>query len=139
MYNYRRATGVASFGFRLSTEGVVQACQSDLDIRGCSPPGWQELTDGNTMKVDEFSVLPPPVGRIINADRIKLPCPNLCADGTTNCWPTVAIRELSVKLKAEARADSAVVRQLVTSVRARNLSVALSADVPAGQSCPSAP
>lgn len=150
LYKYQRASGLGFFGFRLGADGVVQACQADLAVLvdlavgGC-PPGWQELTDSNVMKVDEFAVLRPPPSRNTNTDPIKLPCPNLCplplpagAD-ETYCWPTVATQELSVKIQAEARTDSAVKRQLVTSVHARNLSVILSAAVPAGQSCPSAP
>ncbi len=144
LYKYQRASGLGFFGFLLGADGVVQACQSDLAVGDCSS-GWQELTDGNVMKVDEFAVLRPPASRITNAEPIKLPCPNLCplplpagAD-ETYCWPTVATQELSVKIQAEARTDSAVKRQLVTSVHARNLSVILSAAVPAGQSCPSAP
>lgn len=145
LYKYQRASGLGSFGFRLGADGVVQACQSDLAGGDCTS-GWQELTDGNVMKVDEFAVLRPPASRVTNTDPIKLPCPNLCplplpagATDETYCWPTVATHELSVKIQAEARTDSAVKRQLVTSVHARNLSVILSAAVPAGQSCPSAP
>jgi type IV pilus assembly protein PilW len=144
LYRYLRSSGSADFGFRLDANGVVQACQSDLTTGGCSA-GWQDLTDGNTMKVDDFSVLAPSPNRATNTDLIRLPCPNLCplapppGMDATYCWPTVGSQALSVRIKAEARTDAAVVRELVTGVHARNLNVVLSADVPVGQSCPAAP
>lgn len=76
--------------------------------------GWQELTDGNTLRITGFSITPrdgPPT---------RLPCPKLCPDGTENCWPTLTVRELDVDISGEAASDPSVKRSLRTVVRLRN-------------------
>jgi prepilin-type N-terminal cleavage/methylation domain-containing protein len=80
--------------------------------------GWQELTDGNTLRITAFSVTP----RDHAAPEILLPCPKLCLDGTTDCWPkrTLTVRELVVDISGEAVVDPAVKRSLRSVVRLRN-------------------
>lgn len=148
-YSYYRASGVENFGFKLDG-GVLKACQSDASASSpsgtlsCSS-GYQDLSDGNTVVIDTFQVLPVPASRSTNTDPITLPCPNLCPDGTNGCWPTVALRELTIYIKGHSLAAppsasaSGVVREITASVRIRNLNTTLSSAVPTGQSCPAAP
>jgi len=77
---------------------------------------WQELTDGNVMKVTAFTVRPPPVP-VASA---ILPCPKLCADGTASCWPQLVVRDYTVNITAEARNDATVKRSMSSRVRLRN-------------------
>ncbi|MDP1534074.1 MAG: prepilin-type N-terminal cleavage/methylation domain-containing protein [Rubrivivax sp.] len=76
--------------------------------------GWQELTDPNTLRITEFTVTAQ------NAAPIQLPCPRLCADGGTGCWPTVVVREFVVQVTGQAVGDAAVRRSLRSTVRLRN-------------------
>ena len=139
-YRYSRSSGVAAFGFRLDADGVIRACQSDgTDAGGVCASGWQELTDPNTIRVTTFSVMPTRAGlraRPDNANPLKLPCTQLCADGSTDCWPTVTTQEYAVSITAQSKSDASVVRTLNSSVRLRNDRVLLSTQAPTGQSCP---
>jgi type II secretory pathway component PulJ len=80
--------------------------------------GWQELTDSNTLRITAFSVTP----RDQSAPAIPLPCPKLCTDGTTDCWPTrtLTVREVVVDISGEAVVDPTVKRNLRSVVRLRN-------------------
>lgn len=77
--------------------------------------GWQELTDGNTLRITSFSITP--------RDSVHvLPCPKACpspgpADG---CWPTLTVRDLEVAITGQAVSDPSVTRSLQTRVRLRN-------------------
>ena len=151
-YKYRRANGAESFGFRLEYPlvtgangvairiGVVTACQSDnSEVDGLCASGWQDLTDRNTADITEFRVETIRSGdraRTQNRAAMVLPCPKLCADGTTTCWPSTSVQEYEITITGRSRTDPAVVRALRSSVRARNDRVVLSAEAPAGQSCP---
>lgn len=106
------------FGFRL--DGRV------LRMR-LGAAGWQELTDANVLRVTAFSVTPRP------AAPIRLPCPRPCADGTTDCWPTLTVRELAIDIAGESAVDPTVRRTLRTVVRPRNDLVAFDT---AGPVCP---
>ena len=142
-YKYRRASGVESFGFRLDDNGVIgviKSCQSDnSDINGVCASGWQELTDPNTVRISKFEVKTVRSdlrARAQNRAAMVLPCPKLCANGTTTCWPSTRVQEYEITITGRSRADPAVVRTLTSSVRARNDRVVLSPEAPAGQSCP---
>lgn len=139
-YKYRRGSGLEAFGFRLDGDGVIRACQSDgSEVGGQCNSGWQDLTDTNTVEVRSISLSSTRAGlraRTANDDTLVLPCPNLCADGTTACWPTVGVREVTLTLTGRSRNDSAVERTLTSSVRVRNDRVDLSNEAPTGQSCP---
>lgn len=91
--------------------------------------GWHELTDPNTLHVTAFSVTP----RFGPA--MRLPCPQLCADGTADCWPTATVRELVVDIAGQSAVDAAVQRSLRTVVRVRNDWVRFHPDL-GGQACP---
>jgi len=139
-YNYYRTSGTQSFGFRLDADGVIRSCQSgDSVVSGSCGPGWQDLTDPNTVQVTRFEVTALRSGtraRAQNADALVLPCPNLCLDGTNTCWPSTRVQEYEITITGQARSDSTVIRTLKSSVRARNDRVQLSAEAPAGQACP---
>lgn len=94
--------------------------------------GWQELTDGNTLRITAFTVTPrnPP------APPLRLPCPKLCPDGTENCWPTLTVRELVVDITGEAVVDPAVRRSLRSVVRLRNDLVQFNVAGAPTQACP---
>jgi len=95
--------------------------------------GWQELTDGNTLRITALRVTPRDVG-----PATRMPCPNLCADGTEDCWPTLTVRELDVDIEGEATSDPSVKRSLRTVVRLRNDLVQFRVPDPAAptQACP---
>jgi prepilin-type N-terminal cleavage/methylation domain-containing protein len=104
-YQQPSLTGWAPFGFKLESNSV----KSSL-----STGNWQELTDPNVLKVTKFEITPQ------NSPAMPLPCPSLCADGTTNCWPKVQVREFAVTMEAEAKSDPSVKRTISSNVRLRN-------------------
>lgn len=97
-----------------------------------SAGGWQELTDGNALRITSFSVTPR------DGPATRMPCPKLCPDGTEACWPTLTVRELDVAIEGEAVSDPSVKRRLDTVVRLRNDLVKFNAPDPAAptQVCP---
>lgn len=136
-YRYRRSSGVEAFGFKLTNAGVVLACQSDgSEVGGQCDTGWQELSDPNTVRITEFRISTERATNSANDDNQFLPCPYPCADGTSACWPKLAVRELTLVMTGVSRTDDAVVRTLRSSLRVRNDRVDLSTEAPAGQSCP---
>lgn len=132
-YRYRRTAGSESFGFKLEN-GVIKSCQGE-SAADCNA-GWQDLTDGSSVLITGFSIATARPASPGNGSSLTLPCPSLCADGTTNCWPRVQVRELTLSLAGTSRSDSTVRRTLTTSVRVRNDNVSLSAETPADRSCP---
>lgn len=105
-FHYQPTQGNDDFGFRRTTDGVVQS--------KLSTSGWQELTDPNVLKVTTLNITP------THSALLQLPCPRLCPDGTTACWPQVMVRDLEVEMVAEARSDANVQRTLKSRVRVRN-------------------
>lgn len=93
---------------------------------------WQELTDANVMSVTAFT---PTVTPEASANAIVLPCPKLCPDGTTDCWPKFQVRSAKVDIEAQARRDSNVKRAISSTVRLRNDYVVFS-NWAANQICP---
>ena len=119
-FNYQPPTEGGPFGFKL--EGNVLKTQLGAG-------GWQDLTDGNTLRITAFTVTPR------NGPATRVPCPKLCPDGTEDCWPTMTmtVRELVVDITGQAVVDPAVQRSLRRVVRLRNDLFA--ADAPP-QTCP---
>lgn len=105
-FNYDPGGTSGPYGFRLSGN-VIQS------LIGVS--GWQDLTDPRVMRVTTFT----PVAVAV-APPVQLPCPKLCPDGTSACWPTYQVRELLVTIQAEAVADPTVKRAITTRARVRN-------------------
>ncbi|HMO48583.1 MAG TPA: hypothetical protein PKB14_21475 [Rubrivivax sp.] len=99
-----------------------------------SAGGWQELTDGNTLRITSFSITPQ------DGPLTRLPCPKLCPDGTNNCWPTLTVRALDVAITGQAVSDPSVQRSLRTVVRLRNDLVEFNmkdaSGAPLPQACP---
>ena len=106
-FNYDPGTAPGPYGFRL-TSGVIQT--------RLGAAGWQDLTDGNVMRVLSFV----PELTLASAAPIQLPCPKLCADGTSDCWPRFQVRELTISITAEAKSDPAVKRSIKSRTRVRN-------------------
>jgi type IV pilus assembly protein PilW len=97
---------------------------------------FQDLTDPQTMRVDNFTVAPrhanePPAPAGLGA-LPRLPCPDVCPDGSFDCWPSVRVREFTINIRATAAHDPAVQRELQTVVRPRNDQLM----APAGPLCP---
>ena len=116
VFDYKRPPDQATgpFAYRLQS-GVIQA-----QLSGTT--GWQELTDKNVLIVEELEITPtttpnPP---------LRLPCPQACptpvppGETADYCYPTVAVRELTVRIKGKAAADPAVRREVSSRVRLRN-------------------
>ncbi len=82
----------------------------------------QELTDPNIMKVTAMT----PTITTDSTATIVLPCPNLCtapfpvAGDDTSCWPRYEVRQAQIVLKAEAKLDNKVKREIISNVRLRN-------------------
>lgn len=109
-FQYQPTLGAdTEFGFRLDGDGVVRSkIGMGLNAR------WQELTDPFVLKVTHLDITP------THSSLLTLPCPKLCPDGSTDCWPQVMVRDLKVVLKAVARSASGVERTLDGRVRVRN-------------------
>jgi type II secretory pathway component PulJ len=103
----RSAGSTGPYGFRLTDNYVIQ---SKLDVGS----GWQSLTDEATMKVTRFRITP------ADETAVRIACPKRCADGTTNCWPTVTVRSLAVEIAGESKSDPTVKRIVRSVVRLRN-------------------
>lgn len=109
-FKYQPTSGPAGpFGFKLQS-GVIKTNLGSAD--GSS--NWQDLTDSNVMLVTEFAITP------AHSNEIRLPCPRLCADNTSDCWPRVQVRELKVVITAKARNFPEIERTIDSLVRLRN-------------------
>ena len=124
VFRYRRAGNEGPYGFK--RDGGV--------IKSLLGAGWQDLTDGNVMAVTAFTVTPdaedPPV------PPVQIPCPRLCADGTSDCWPKLVVRSYTVDISAQSRSDPAVQRTMRSVVRVRNDLVQFDEALPPNQACP---
>ena len=101
----RNPANEGPYEFKLEANGIKSQTNNG---------GWQELTDINVMKVTAFSVTPVVVAST------ALACPNLCADGTADCWPQLVVRDYVVNIEAEAKNDATVRRAMSSRVRLRN-------------------
>jgi len=95
---------IEQLGFRLDN-GVIQTRLGD--------GGWQALTDGNTLKVTEFTVT-------MKRQPLPLECAKPCPDPLVDCRPALEVRDLQVVIKGEAANDSNVKRSVDSKVRLRN-------------------
>jgi type IV pilus assembly protein PilW len=88
--------------------------------------GWQELTDSSTLKITALTFLPrnqtlPNTGVPTDpAPGAFLPCSKPCADGTTNCWPRLLVRNFRLTITAQAKSDPTVQRSISSEIRLRN-------------------
>jgi type IV pilus assembly protein PilW len=128
-FRYMRRPGEEGpFGFRLATVGSGSAARGVVQTL-LAGGGWQDLTDSLVLDVTSFSVTPrhgPP---------LPIACARLCADGSTDCWPTLTVREFVVDIVARSVRDPLVERRLTTVVRPRNDLVDFRTGA-ANQACP---
>lgn len=94
-----------NWGFR-QEDGRVKTSLEDA--------GWQDLTDSSTVKVTRLQFQP--VTRTSEA----VPCPKMCPDGTSSCWPRSAVRAFVITLEAESVSDPLVKRRMQAVSRVRN-------------------
>lgn len=129
-YRYIRSGGnQGPFGFKL--EG------GRLKSYFANAAGWHDLTDANTVEVTTFSITPtlvneptPPAPAVQ-----QMPCPRLCPDLTTACWPTVLVREFQISIVGRSVSDATVTRAVNLATRVRNDE--LQANAAGGAVCPS--
>lgn len=104
-FSYRRRPGdEGPFGFK--QEGAV--------IKSMIGNQWHDLTDSRVMNVTQFDIT------LATAASIRQVCPELCPDGTSDCWPELQVRTANVTITGQSKIDPAVTRTLRTSVRLRN-------------------
>jgi prepilin peptidase dependent protein B len=90
-------------GFRLNG-GVIQ-----MYVGGA----WQALTDGTTLRVNDFQVR-------LNTRDIDLSCFNPCGGATAPACPRQSVRDITVLIDGTAVHDPAVRRTARSNVRLRN-------------------
>ncbi len=134
-YRYSRASGTTAFGFKLQ-DGVIKSCQGEPDVDGLCAGTYQDLTDPKSVIITAFTVTQERASATSNDDGLILPCPSLCSDGTTACWPRVSVREFLITITGHAVSDAAVTRTLRLGVRVRNDRVELSSEAAPNQACP---
>jgi len=120
-FRYNRSSGITGpFSFKLE----------DNVIKSLIAGGWQELTDGAIMEVTEFNVTE-------DAPLVEqIACPRLCADGSTDCWPSMVTRVLRLEIQATSTADPEIQRSIRSAVRVRNDEVRFNDDDNPLQVCP---
>jgi type II secretory pathway pseudopilin PulG len=109
---YRQELVVRDLGYQLSGSKV----------RTKVVGSFEDLTDPGIMTVDSFTVTPSHAVEPTPAAPTpqRLPCPKLCPDGTSDCWPSMRVREFAVQTDATSTSDGAVRRSLGFVVRPRN-------------------
>lgn len=93
--------------------------------------GPQDLTDANVMRVTAFT----PTVSSDSSAAIVLPCPKVCPDATTACWPRFQVRRGNIAVEAEALRDATVKRAISSTVRLRNDNLVFF-DPASNQMCP---
>jgi prepilin peptidase dependent protein B len=94
------------FGFRLTTEGVLEMkTQQGL---------WKAITNPGVVRIQRFDIAPSettvPLGDL---------CPTVCLPGVPNC-PTTTVRRFDIEMDGQATADARVTRAMRSTVRIRN-------------------
>jgi prepilin-type N-terminal cleavage/methylation domain-containing protein len=109
-------------------------------IMGSGGSGLQDLTDSNTMEVTNFTVTPRHAiePSQTGAAPQRMPCPKICSDDTTDCWPTVRVREFTINITGRSKTDPSVERTLQSIVRVRNDQI-VRTPAPAGAGSPVCP
>jgi len=128
-YSYRRALNLTG-PFRYWVDNGVVLAQM-------GGGGAQELTDKNVLFVEVLNVV------LASSIPVRLPCPNECPPsappGLPNdyCWPTTAVRDITVTITGRAVSDPSVRRTINSQVRLRNDHVVFNAGTPvAPLACP---
>lgn len=139
-FNYLRPLGLAdadvagapsyTFGYWL-TGGVIKTKLST------GAGTVQDLTDVRVLRV--LSLRVDLNDGVFDPTRwVLLPCPKLCPpNNTTDCWPRVAMRDVTITITGQAVSDRSVERTVVSRVRLRNDKVQFRAGAAADyQACP---
>lgn len=134
-YRYSRAPGTSAFGFKLE-DGVIKSCQGEPNVDGLCAGTYQDLTDRRTVTITAFTVTQERPSSTSNDEALLLPCPNLCSNGSTDCWPRVSVREFLITVTGRAVSDPTVIRTLSLGVRVRNDRIELSSEAAPNQACP---
>ena len=123
-FDYERGTNIPTLGFRL--DPVRPVVQSFIGA------GWQDLTDGNTLRVTAFRV--EPVAPVVSI----IPCSRSCSADPldTSCWPRFSTRSYILEITGQAASDANVRRSIRSEVRVRNDQIIFHPAFPAGQVCP---
>jgi prepilin-type N-terminal cleavage/methylation domain-containing protein len=111
-FKYKRANGEEGpFGYKLDPDKVLRA-----KLTGQS--GYHDLTDANTLLVDQFSITP------TTSAAVSLPCPTDCpatpGAAADACWPKLSVRDFLISITGHSPTDPAIVRTVTTQVRLRN-------------------
>ena len=128
-YNYKRPDNAPGpFGYKLDG-GIIKT--------NLSGPGWQELTDKNVLFVDSMTLTLNTSAPVVLACAKDCPTPPP-GSGTDWCWPTVAVRDLTITIAGHAVNDAAIVRTVQSRVRLRNDQVLFNSPSGAGTfyACP---
>lgn len=103
-----------SYFYSVEDDGPFGFKLEDSTVKTLVGGAWQELTDSRTLEITDFSITP----RTVSST--ALPCPKLCAGGTTSCWPRLEVLDFVVDIEATARSDAQVKRRMRSEVRVRN-------------------
>jgi hypothetical protein len=111
-FKYKRLDGQEGpYGYQLTSNGVIRSRLTDLS-------GYHDLTDVNTLLVEELTITP---GASV---AVVLPCAKDCPVvsglGADYCWPSINVRDLTITIRGKAPSDPSIVRQVTTQVRVRN-------------------
>jgi type IV pilus assembly protein PilW len=117
------AAETGPFGFKLES-GIIKTRSG--------AGGWQELTDANVLNVTDLDF------RTISETSEVLACPKECPGvaGPTACWPKLEVRTVEIFVRAEARSDASVSREIKGRVRLRNDRVVFTDAANPNQICP---
>ena len=116
---------------RVSEQAFELSLDSEARFSGrLATPRRQPLTDRNTLEVTTFSVVNAP-GAVTTR---TLACPELCPDGSQDCWPLLSVRDLLITIEGRAVSDANVLRRIQSRVRLRNDAVKFNAA--GAQVCP---
>lgn len=95
------------FGYRYNGTDAVATRTAGANSNTCTSGGtWENLTDNNTVEITDFSITD-------NSPDV------LCGTGDTPGF-FVAVREFTVSITGQLKADSSVVRTLQETIRVRN-------------------
>jgi type II secretory pathway component PulJ len=126
-YRYKRADNTPG-PFRYSVvDGVIKT-----QLSGLTPP--QDLTDKNVLTVERLNI------ELTSSTPVRLQCPNDCPPPALQpdaCWPTVAVRDITVTVTGRAVSAPTIQRTITSRVRLRNDLVVFNAGTPsAPRACP---
>lgn len=106
-FEYQRGPAAEGpYGFELAEGGVIRS--------RLGAAGWQDLTDSRVMDITALQF------QVQETASDPLPCPRLCDDGSTDCWPRLVMRAVQIDISATSRTDPAIARTVSTTVRLRN-------------------